>query len=54
MIIIAALLLGIWLGWRKAGRLGGNRRDRLQYAASFALALVVPALLLTVILDRML
>lgn len=53
MIILAALLLGAVLGWRRAGQLGGDTRDRLQYAAGFAMALGVAGVLITVIIDRM-
>ncbi|MDP5307243.1 hypothetical protein [Paracoccus spongiarum] len=53
MIVIAAMLIGGLLGWRRAARLGGNRRDRAQYAAGYALALAVIGLFATVILDRM-
>lgn len=54
MIVIATLLIGAVLGWRRAVQLGGNGRDRLQYAAGFALAFSVIGLFATVILDRML
>ncbi|WCR12340.1 hypothetical protein JHW45_08540 [Paracoccus stylophorae] len=52
MIVIASLVIGALLGWRRAGQLGGNTRDRLQYAAGFALAFSVIGLFLTVLLDR--
>ena len=53
MIILAAILLGAALGWRRAGRLGGDRRDRAQYAAAFAMAFAAIGLFATVIIDRM-
>lgn len=53
MIVIAAIVIGALLGWRRAVALGGNRRDRAQYAAAFALALAVIGLFATVIIDRM-
>lgn len=53
MIIIAALAIGALIGWRRAARLNGNRKDRLQYAAAHALAFSVLGLLATVIIDRM-
>lgn len=53
MIVIAAAIVGALLGWRRAGQLGGGRRDRLQYAAAFAVAFALLGLLATVILDRM-
>lgn len=53
MIIIAALVIGALIGWRRAARLKGNRKDRLQYAAAHALAFSVLGILVTVILDRM-
>lgn len=54
MIVLAAIITGALLGWRRAAALGGDRRDRAQYAAGYAMALAVVGLLLTVILDRML
>ncbi len=53
MIVIAAALVGAFLGWRRAGQLGGTRRDRAQYAAGFAMAFAVAGLFATVIADRM-
>ncbi|MCF3974545.1 hypothetical protein [Paracoccus salsus] len=53
MIVIAALVIGAILGWRRATQLGGNSRDRLQYAAAFAMGLGVIALFLTVLIERM-
>ncbi|WP_198731835.1 hypothetical protein [Paracoccus tegillarcae] len=53
MIIIAAIVIGALLGWRRATALGGNRKDRLQYAAAFALAFSALGLFVTIIIDRM-
>lgn len=52
MIILAAILLGAFLGWRRASQLGGNSRDRLQYAAAFAMGFAVLGLFASVIIDR--
>ncbi|WP_378945762.1 hypothetical protein [Paracoccus sp. R86501] len=53
MIVIAAFIIGAFLGWRRAGRLEGNRRDRLQYAAAFAVVFGIVGLFITVFIDRM-
>lgn len=53
MIVIAALVIGALLGWRRATQLGGNRRDRAQYAAAYGLGFAVIGMLATVIIDRM-
>lgn len=53
MVVIAAILIGAALGWRRATQLGGDRRDRLQYAAGFGFAFSIMGILATVILDRM-
>ncbi|WP_198590280.1 hypothetical protein [Paracoccus zhejiangensis] len=53
MIVIAALVIGALIGWRRAGRLKGNRMDRLQYAAAHALGFAALGVLATVIIDRM-
>ena len=41
MIVIAAIIIGAALGWRRAGQLGGTRADRVQYAIAFALGLAM-------------
>ena len=53
MIVIAAIVIGALVGWRRAARLGGDRRDRVQYATIFAIALAVLGVLATVMIDRM-
>lgn len=53
MIVIAAMVIGAFLGWRRARQLGGNKGDRLQYAAAFAMGFAVIGLFATVIIDRM-
>lgn len=53
MIIIAALIFGAAIGWFRAGKLGGNRADRLQYAAAHAIALAVIGLFVTIALGRL-
>ncbi|MCS5601896.1 MAG: hypothetical protein ACU0DB_11215 [Paracoccus sp. (in: a-proteobacteria)] len=53
MIVIAAMLLGAFLGWRRASQLGGKGRDKAQYAAAFALAFAALGLFLTIFIDRM-
>ncbi|WP_182912766.1 hypothetical protein [Paracoccus onubensis] len=53
MIVIAAIVIGVFLGWHRATKLGGDRRDRAQYAAGYALAFAVLGLFVTIFLDRM-
>lgn len=53
MIIIAALLTGALIGWRRAVRLHGDAKDRWQYAAAHALAFGIAGLFVTVIIDRL-
>ena len=45
MILIAALIFGALLGWRRATQLGGNTRDRVQYAVAYALGFAAAGLL---------
>ncbi|MBU2958429.1 hypothetical protein Q4511_06595 [Paracoccus sp. 1_MG-2023] len=52
MIVIAAIVIGAALGWRRAGKLGGNTRDRIQYAAVHAIVLAAVGVLATVLIDR--
>lgn len=53
MIVITAIVIGAFLGWRRAAKLGGDRRDRAQYAAGYALAFAILGLFATILLDRM-
>ena len=53
MILIATLLIGAFLGWRHAARLQGNRLDRAQYAAVYAMIFAMAGLFLTLMIDRM-
>ncbi|MCQ0970014.1 hypothetical protein MLD63_06190 [Paracoccus sp. TK19116] len=53
MILIATLLIGAFVGWRKAARLQGDRLDRLQYAAVHAMIFAVIGLFVTLMIDRM-
>ncbi len=52
MIVIAAFIIGALLGWRRATRLDGQRRDKLQYAAAYGMAFAVIGLFATVMIDR--
>jgi|TARA_B110000908_G_scaffold84512_1_gene100939 hypothetical protein len=52
MIVLVAALIGAILGGITAKRRGGNGLDIAQYAAGYAMAFVVVALIATVVLDR--
>ncbi|SDE66270.1 hypothetical protein SAMN05421538_10958 [Paracoccus isoporae] len=53
MIVIIAAILGFWMGWTRAGRAGGDRKDRWQWALAHLLIFTLVALFATLILDRM-
>ena len=53
MIVIAALIIGAALGWRRAVKLGGNRKDRVQYAVAFALVFAMIGVFATIFVHRM-
>ncbi|MEE2861383.1 MAG: apolipoprotein acyltransferase [Paracoccus sp. (in: a-proteobacteria)] len=53
MIVIAAAIVGALLGLRRASQLGGNSRDRAQYAIAFALGFAMIGLFATIIIHRM-
>ena len=53
MIVAAALLLGIVWGIRTAARRGGNRLDKLQYAAVGGIAGGLVGLILTIVVERL-
>lgn len=52
MIVLAALILGAFLGWRRAAAIGGNTKDRSWYAGVFAILFALLGLFVTVILER--
>lgn len=54
MIVIAAALLGIFLGVRRATKLNGAMLDKLQYGAAFGLAFALVGMFVTIFLERML
>ena len=53
MIVIVCAVIGFWLGWRRAGRAGGDRKDRWQWALAHLLIFVLVGLFATIIIDRM-
>jgi hypothetical protein len=52
MVVILAFLAGAALGWTRAGRRGGDRLDRLQYAAAHAIFFALVAFILVVLAQR--
>ncbi|MCL1627917.1 MULTISPECIES: hypothetical protein [Roseinatronobacter] len=54
MIVIAGMILGAILGWRKARKLGGNRMDIAQYAGVGAIAGALLGLFITIGLEKVL
>lgn len=52
MIVIAAAIVGAILGDRRARSAGGGPKDRAQYAAAHALLFLLPALLVSILVDR--
>lgn len=51
MVAVLFAIIGAALGWMRAGKLKGNRLDRLQYAVVFAILGFLLGLLATVIAD---
>lgn len=52
MIVIGALLLGVFLGVRTAKKQGGSRLDMAQYGAVYAIALGLLGLIATIAISR--
>ena len=52
MIILAATAVGTCWGWFLAAGRKGGVRDKLQYAAGFAIAFGLAGLILTIVLGR--
>lgn len=51
MIPILAFIAGCAYGWLLAGKRGGNRLDKLQYAVGFGIAFFLGALTLGILAD---
>ncbi|MEM6620191.1 MAG: hypothetical protein AAF631_12955 [Pseudomonadota bacterium] len=51
MIGVAAAVVGAAIGWWRAGKGGGNRLDKLQFAAVFAIIFFLAGIALTIALD---
>lgn len=43
MLLTIVFACGMVVGWQRAGRLGGDRLDRLQYGVAHAIALTLLA-----------
>ena len=52
MLVLLAFALGAALGWQRAARRGGDRLDRLQYAAAHGIAFALAALALPILAGR--
>ena len=52
MIFVAAFLAGAGFGWWRAGKRGGNRLDKAQYAAAHGLAVFLVTTVVVVVLDQ--
>jgi hypothetical protein len=53
MIFPLAFLLGAVVGWRRAGRRGGDRLDQLQYGAAHGIAFALAAFALALLASRL-
>jgi phosphate/sulfate permease len=49
MLLLLAFVLGALFGWQRAARRGGDRLDRLQYAAVHGIIFVLVALVALVL-----
>jgi hypothetical protein len=49
MLVPVAFALGMLVGWYRAGARGGDRLDRLQYAAAHGIAFALAALALVIV-----
>ncbi|MDO9581830.1 MAG: hypothetical protein Q7J24_01770 [Desulfomicrobium sp.] len=54
MIVLAGLVFGAVFGAYLARKRGGNRMDMAQYAAGYAIALMLLGLFVTIFIERML
>ena len=52
MIVIAALVIGALVGWRRGTAIGGNAKDRAWYAGVFAILFALAGLFITGFVGR--
>lgn len=52
MVILAAIAIGATAGWLRASALGGDTRDRVQYAVVYGLILAVATLFAGILWQR--
>lgn len=53
MLILIAFALGALVGWRRAAARGGDRLDRLQYAAAHGIAFALALLVGSILVERL-
>ena len=53
MLPLIAFASGFAFGWLRAARRGGNRLDKLQYAAGHAIAFAIAGLVLGIVIARL-
>jgi phosphate/sulfate permease len=53
MLLPIAFALGALVGWHRAAQRGGDRLDRLQYAAAHGIAFTLVTLALTILAQRL-
>jgi phosphate/sulfate permease len=53
LVLVVAFALGMFVGWQRAGRRGGDRLDRLQYGAAHGIAFTLAALAVTILAERL-
>ena len=53
MLLPLAFALGALFGWRRAVAGGGDRLDKLQYAAVYGILFTLAALILTIVAERL-
>jgi hypothetical protein len=53
MLILIACAIGAYVGWRRARARGGDKFDRLQYAAAHAILFALLATAAAVALQRL-
>ncbi|WBU57562.1 hypothetical protein [Paracoccus sediminicola] len=53
MIVIACAIIGFALGWHRAGKAGGNRKDRWQWAIAHLMIFSLLGLFATLVIERL-
>ncbi len=52
MLLVAAFVLGVAVGWRRATQSGGDRLDKIQFGVAYGILFALIGLALLILAER--